>query len=235
MKLTKIQQLHGTLELLSGLHIGAGDSEIHIGGTDNPVIKHPLTNHPYIPGSSLKGKVRSLLEWRSGAVQSAPLSFNNLKDASDNHKADIKSILQLFGISGGDNLTTEQAMELGPTRLSFWDINLQSDWVKAVEEKFELLTESKSENTIDRISGTAKHPRNTERIPAGARFDFKLSIKKLDTDTDELLSMVLLGLKLLEQDSLGGSGSRGYGKVRFIDLHLNDENIQNQFSQVNPF
>ncbi|MEI6542399.1 MAG: type III-A CRISPR-associated RAMP protein Csm3, partial [Methylococcales bacterium] len=68
MQLTKIQKLTGQIELLSGLHIGSGNTEIHIGGTDNPVIKNPITQEPYIPGSSIKGKIRSLLEWQLGVV-----------------------------------------------------------------------------------------------------------------------------------------------------------------------
>ena len=67
-QLTSITTIEATLELVTGLHIGAGDSEMHIGGVDNTVIKHPHTQSPYIPGSSLKGKMRSLLEWRSGCA-----------------------------------------------------------------------------------------------------------------------------------------------------------------------
>src|SRR3989304_7996305 len=68
MKLSKIKELKGTIVLKSGLHIGSGNMEMHIGGTDSPVIKHPHTLEPYIPGSSLKGKVRSLLEMESGLM-----------------------------------------------------------------------------------------------------------------------------------------------------------------------
>ena len=64
MQLTDMQVIEGDLELVTGLHIGAGNDEIRIGGIDNPVLKHPYSGQPYIPGSSLKGKVRSLLEWR---------------------------------------------------------------------------------------------------------------------------------------------------------------------------
>jgi CRISPR-associated protein Csm3 len=66
LKLNKISVIQGTIELKTGLHIGGGDTEMHIGGTDNPVVKHPHTNEPYIPGSSLKGKIRSLLELKYG-------------------------------------------------------------------------------------------------------------------------------------------------------------------------
>ena len=79
MQLTKIQKLTGQIELLSGLHIGSGNTEIHIGGTNNPVIKNPITQEPYIPGSSIKGKMRSLLEWHLGVIgqtDGQPLSFS---------------------------------------------------------------------------------------------------------------------------------------------------------------
>lgn len=229
MQLTHMLQLEGHIELLTGLHIGSGDAEMHIGGTDNPVIKHPHTNEPYIPGSSLKGKMRSLLEWRSGQVQEKPLGY---ADYQKSQNADVKAILQLFGVSGGDDLSLKQAEEIGPTRLSFWDCALDAGWVKGIRDRNLLLTEAKSENIINRISGTAEHPRNTERVPAGARFAFRLTFKKLAGDGDELLDTVLKGLKLLEFDGIGGSGSRGYGKIRF---HLTDSALKARFEQIKPF
>ena len=98
-----------------------------------------------------------------------------------------------------------------------------------------MLTEVKSENRINRISGVAEHPRQTERVPAGARFDFRLSVKRLAGDGDDLLATVLQGLKLLELDSLGGSGSRGYGKVRFVHLQIDQQDAQPRFDSVQPF
>lgn len=92
-QLTGITTLTATLELLTGLHIGAGDAEMHIGGVDKTVVKHPLTQSPYIPGSSLKGKMRSLLEWRSGAVQEAPLDKAALEAARGPVRDEVKRIL----------------------------------------------------------------------------------------------------------------------------------------------
>ena len=214
MKLTNIVEIKAKLVLQTGLHIGAGDSEMHIGGIDNSVIKHPITQSPYIPGSSLKGKIRTLLEWRSGAVQSSPLS---LKDISKNPE-EVKNILRLFGISGDAQNSEQEVAEIGVSRLAFWDCALNEAWENAIREDNQLLTEAKSENTIDRITSTAGNPRQTERVPAGAEFDFKLTLRQFEGDKPELLDLVLKGLKLLELDSLGGSGSRGYGKVKFTDL-----------------
>ena len=233
-QLTGITTLTATLELLTGLHIGAGDAEMHIGGVDNTVVKHPLTQSPYIPGSSLKGKMRSLLEWRSGAVKEAPLGYPDLQNASGAVQAEVKHILQLFGISGDAKLGKEM-QELGPSRLSFWDCNLQAEWEKEIRDNNQMLTEVKSENRINRISGVAEHPRQTERVPAGARFDFRLSVKRLAGDGDALLTTVLQGLKLLELDSLGGSGSRGYGKVKFVGLTIDGQDAQARFDAVQPF
>jgi CRISPR-associated protein Csm3 len=229
MQLKNITTIKATLELVTGLRIGAGDSEMHIGGVDNTVIKHPLTQSPYIPGSSIKGKIRSLLEWRSGAVQAAPLGIKEI------NKPNVKAILQLFGVGGGDNLSNEDAVLIGPTRLSFWDCALNAEWEKEIRDDNLPLTEVKSENSINRISGTALNPRQTERVPASAQFDFTLSLKRLEGDGDELLETVLAGLKLLELDSLGGSGSRGYGKVRFNSLTIDGIDESARFSQVQPF
>ena len=229
MKLTNIVEIKAKLVLETGLHIGAGDSEMHIGGIDNSVIKHPITQSPYIPGSSLKGKIRTLLEWRSGAVQNAPLT---VKDITKNPE-EVKNILRLFGISGDTKNSEQEVAEIGVSRLAFWDCALDSDWEKAIRDDNQLLTEAKSENTIDRITSTAGNPRQTERVPAGAEFDFKLMLRQFEGDEPELLELVLKGLKLLELDSLGGSGSRGYGKVKFTKLTV-DGNARN-LDDIKPF
>ena len=230
MKLTNIVEIKAKLVLQTGLHIGAGDSEMHIGGIDNSVIKHPLTQSPYIPGSSLKGKIRTLLEWRCGAVQSAPLT---LKDVFKNPE-EVKNILRLFGISGDTKNSEQEVAEIGVSRLAFWDCALNEAWEKAIRNDNQLLTEAKSENTIDRITSTAGNPRQTERVPAGAEFDFKLTMRVFDEDNkQELLKTVLSGLKLLELDSLGGSGSRGYGKVKFTELTVDGE--ARNLDDIKPF
>lgn len=234
LQLLKIQKLCGQLQLLSGLRIGASESEIRIGGVDNQVIRHPHTSEPYIPGSSLKGKVRSLLEWLSGAVKPEPLGF---ADINDQRYPLVRPILQLFGVGGGDKLSDKQAAELGPTRLAFWDAPLRREWVEQVNAGNNLLVEVKTENRINRIQGVAEHPRQAERVPAGAAFDFTLSIKVLNIDGDgaELRRVLFKGLRLLELDSLGGSGSRGYGKVKFNRLTLDGEDIQTEFDRIDPF
>ena len=235
-QLTKITTITATLTLVTGLRIGAGDSEMHIGGVDNTVIKHPLTGAPYVPGSSLKGKMRSLLEWRSGAVQEKPLGAKDFKAAKGSQQAEIKHVLQLFGIGGGDVQDNKELVaDLGPTRLAFWDCPLDASWEQEVRGNNQLLTEVKSENVINRISGVAEHPRNTERVPAGAKFDFRLSFKQLAGDDPTLLETVLQGLKLIELDSLGGSGSRGYGKVRFAGLAIDGTDEAERFAGVFSF
>jgi len=234
-QLTGITTITATLELVTGLRIGAGDSEMHIGGVDNTVIKHPHTQAPYIPGSSLKGKMRSLLEWRSGAVKEEALGWKNYEKATGSIQAEVKRILQLFGISGDAKLSVEDLATIGPTRISFWDCNLKPEWEQRIREDNLALTEVKSENSINRISGVALNPRQTERVPAGAQFDFRLSVKKLAGDGDDLLTTVLQGLKLLELDSVGGSGSRGYGKVRFVNLQIDGAEAQAKLNAIKPF
>lgn len=238
MQLKNIQKISGQIELLTGLHIGAGNEEVHIGGIDNGVIKHPHTQQPYIPGSSLKGKMRSLLEWRAGIVGVAkgkPVSIDLLEKLSGKQREQAEIIIQLFGMAG-DTKNEEKAAQIGATRLAFWDCALNADWQKKVNDNNWLYTEAKSENTINRITGTADNPRQTERVPAEAVFDFKLNLKLLAHDNEnDALDTVLAGLKLLEQDSIGGSGSRGYGKIKFINLKLDSEDLQARFDNVEPF
>lgn len=230
MQLTTIKQISGTLELLSGLHIGTGNSEMHIGGTDSAVIKNPVTNHPYIPGSSIKGKMRSLMEWKTGIVEEKPISFSEYIRLEGDQKDHAADILRLFGGAPQTEKEEEAIRHIGIGRLSFWDLNLSPDWLKEISEKNLLPTEVKMENSINRISGTADNPRSIERVPAGAKFDFRLSIRV--HDGEDLLSPILTGLRLLELTGLGGSGSRGYGKLKFYDLKLDDEIIMQQLAEA---
>lgn len=230
MKLNAIRQITGRITLLSGLHIGAGDTEMHIGGTDNTVVSHPHTRLPYIPGSSLKGKVRALLELRSGCMgktKGKPLRFTHLKEFEGQQLEDATKICSLFGTSGADG---EDARKIGPARVSFADSSLTPEWMKKARDV--ALTEIKAETAIDRISGTAQGGslRQTERVVAGVAFSFSISIKEMEGDEDKNFTELLLeGLKMLELDALGGSGSRGYGRVAFA---FDDDSIQQQFDAI---
>ncbi|BFU59574.1 MULTISPECIES: type III-A CRISPR-associated RAMP protein Csm3 [Rodentibacter] len=231
MKLQNIIEIKASLVLKTGLHIGAGDTEMHIGGIDNAVIKHPITQSPYIPGSSLKGKIRTLLEWRSGEVKKDPLSIKDIKEAKD--KSAVENILKLFGVSADTKNDEEGLEKIGISRLAFWDCPLNAEWEKNLRDDNFSLTEAKSENTIDRITATAGNPRQTERVPAGAKFDFKLTMRQFENDSQELVELLLKGLRLLELDSLGGSGSRGYGKVEFVELMVGD--VKRELKEIEPF
>jgi len=237
MQLKVINQITGQIQLITGLHIGAGSEEVHIGGIDKAVIKHPHTQQPYIPGSSLKGKMRSLLEWRAGLVGDAggkPVSISLLDKLSGDKKRHAEIIVRLFG-AAGDTKNNDTTEEIGITRLSFWDCGLNPDWQKRISDNNWLYTEAKSENTINRITGTADNPRQTERIPAEAIFDFKLGMKILDDSEHAFVETLLAGLKLLELDGIGGSGSRGYGKIKFINLQLNGADLQARLEATDPF
>ncbi len=232
MKLKKIEKITGKIELISGLHIGAGDTELRIGGTDNPVVKHPHTNEPYIPGSSIKGKVRSLLELASGLLikqnNGKPIGTSILKQLKDNEKESALAILKLFGVSGADSQEQET---IGPARASFADAFL-SDESRIMVQGLQLsYFEIKSENSIDRIKGTAENPRFTERVAPGLKFNFSITLKVMEGDGD-LKSTLLKGLKLLEHDALGGSGSRGYGRVKF---EFDSKEIQEKFEEAPLF
>ena len=236
MRLIEIKKLEGTITLKSGLHIGSGDTEMHIGGIDSPVIKHPHTLEPYIPGSSLKGKVRSLLEMESGlmiytegnVVSSSIIKKSEVKD-DIRLKNKCEAILKIFGSSGAD---IEDETAFGPTRAYFSDCYLNEKWKNKAKENRWLLTEEKSENVINRINGTAEHPRFIERVPEGTQFDFLITFRNLENGEESLFDMLLSGLKLLEMDTLGGSGSRGYGR---ITLSFNDMEVNKRFESLNPF
>lgn len=206
----KIATLKGQVNLLSGLHIGGGDDTMKIGGIDNGVVKDINTDKPYIPGSSLKGKMRSLLEqnYRLVYLPSAdgkPFSSKLLNEVPKEEEKNATNLLKLFGDSSEANLH-------GITRISVGDCSLSE------ESKDMQHSEAKYENVINRQKGTAENPRQTERVPAGIKFEFDIRVKVLDEDNEEeLKGMVEKGLELVESDYLGGSGSRGYGRVEFIN------------------
>ncbi len=214
----KIIKLIGTIELLSGLHIGGGDDTMKIGGIDNGVIKDVNSDKPYIPGSSLKGKMRSLLEWHYGLVgfsDGNPFSAKYMGGVFPKEREEKAIILmQLFGssvVKDDEKVLKERNIDLGITRISVGDCKL-------IEKKGEIVSEAKYENVIDRQNGTALNPRQTERVPSGVKFEFNIRVKVLDDKEEESLkNMVEKGLNLVEDDYLGGSGSRGYGRVQFID------------------
>ena len=228
-----IQQITGTIKIVTGLHIGGADTTIKIGGIDSAVVKNPISNHPTIPGSSIKGKMRSLLEMFVGHNGEKPLSPDDISKCAK--QAIAKDILYLFGTSAD-----AKTPEYGISRLSFYDCDLNADWIEIQKENTNLtasLTEEKAENVIDRITGAAQHPRFIERVPAGAIFDFKLSIRFMpEDDQNHLFETLLTGFKLLTLDSLGGSGSRGYGKIAFENLkNTAGEDIQSQLNTLDLF
>ena len=197
MKLIEKNIITGTILLKTGLHIGGSKNSLDIGGLDSPVIKTPL-GVPYIPGSSLKGKIRTLLGLSYGAFKL---------------EEDKEITKKMFGSAEKD--WTE------PTRLIFRDAVLDVDKFKEMFTNKDALletdfSEEKYENTIDRKSGktTGGGLRNIERVPAGAVFSFEIVINVFDKDNkNEMLKELEKGLNLLQDDYLGGSGTRGYGKV----------------------
>lgn len=212
-------RIEGRIRLLSGLHIGAGKDSVEIGGIDNPVIKHPFTCEPYIPGSSIKGRLRFIMEWAFGALRSDGQAWGYNKDDQPADPAD--PVLRIFG-------NALEKWRGGPTRLIVRDCPLTEEDRARYREAPERFFEEKTEVLIDRIAGKAHDkvgPRQTERVPAGVAFDLELVFRLYDAGDDgardlDCLNWTLLGLSLLEQDALGGSGSRGYGRIRFEDLHL---------------
>lgn len=204
-----IKKIRGKIYLKTGLHIGGGTEGIEIGGIDNPVIKDPKTGYPYIPGSSLKGKIRSLLELHED-------KFDKQKGGPCNC-GDCK-ICKTFGNTNKDS-------KVGVTRAIFRDAFLDDESIELLKQRNILATEAKMENTIDRIKGRALNPRQSERVIAGLSFNFEIAVRifKEDGDGKEITDLLQEGLKLLEKDALGGSGSRGYGKIQFKDLYLDDE------------
>jgi CRISPR-associated protein Csm3 len=220
--------LDGDLQCETGLHIGAGKGSLEIGGADNPVVKDAF-GRPYIPGSSLRGKLRSLLEHASGLAVPAELVYVSRRKGQEVriHQSDRPDdeICVLFGRNPGrvERVQGEplESSAATPSRLTVYDAPLDGDSItpQMRENLDDELTEVKSENAVDRITSQA-NPRTLERVPAGARFRFRLVLDILCDPDKELFGRVLEALRLLEDDSLGGGGSRGSGRVRLSNLRL---------------
>ncbi len=207
--------LRGKFECITGLHIGGSKEKIDIGGVDSPVVRDPRTRRPYVPGSSLKGKLRSLLEFGTGNVE------------PDGEVSKAVEIARLFGIGVDEKTDSTKYPELdkiGPTRLIVRDCHPDQktiDWWEKLDSELQY-TEIKSENGINRITSAA-NPRFIERVAAGSRFEFEIvytvfaiegeASYKENAETD--LSNLRMALLMLEHNFLGKSGSRGYGRVKF--------------------
>ncbi len=223
MKLLKKIIIKGKLTLLSGLHIGDSKENVEIGGVDNPVVRRKDNNQPYIPGSSLKGKIRSLLEIATGT--NADSKFKLSSYPANNIYGSL--IPKLFGCADENG---------NPSRIIIRDSYLTQKSAEMLKESdFTDMpyTEIKFENVINRLTGKAEHPRQIERIPAGSEFEVELVINIFDAEKDneeKYINLLEAGIKLLEDDYLGGSGSRGYGKVSFSQYGKEVKEIEKYFT-----
>lgn len=238
--------IRGKFRCLTGLHIGGSKEKLEIGGVDSPVVRDPRTRYPYVPGSSLKGKLRSLLEYALGVV---PPNGDVSTDAA---------IVRLFGIGVDEKETANEKpgdplYNIGPSRLIVRDCHpteaTKKWWAKLDTDL--LYTEYKSENGINRITSAA-NPRFIERVAAGSEFEFEMIYthyelnngadheKEKETDLANLRMAVLL----LEHNFLGKSGSRGYGRVAFrfedpvyltLEDYKNGKNMAKATAAVDEF
>ena len=214
MKLKKIKVIKGRIFCETGLHIGGSQDEIEIGGGDLPVIKHPITKEPYIPGSSLKGKMRSTLERKYDKV-------TNKGEPCGCGKEDCL-ICRVFG----PHKNTSHS--LGPTRILVRDSKIsqetRNEYKELAVKGGVLPLENKTENIINRLKGTAEHPRSLERVPAGSKFDMEIAVQIFEGDNEQdIIDFIKEGLLLVQETYLGGFGSRGSGKVKFQDLTIDGE------------
>lgn len=220
--------LEGEMHCETGLHVGAGKGSLEIGGADNPVVKD-AHGRPYVPGSTLRGRIRALLEQSTGMAIPSELVFISKRKGQEVriHQSDRPDdeICILFGRSpgrmekvGGGDTDSNNAT---PARLSVFDAPLDPESItpQMRETLDDELTEVKSENAIDRITSQA-NPRTLERVPAGARFRIRMVLDILCAEDSVLPALLAQGLRLLEDDALGGGGSRGSGRVRFDNLKL---------------
>lgn len=222
MQLIQYLDISGKIVCETGLLIGSNKPS-GIGGIDKFMIKESYNgNKPYIPGSSLKGKMRHLIELRDTIIKSEDPHFCSEEDCH---------VCRVFGIGAGKTTNV-----IGPTRLIVRDAKLNiTDEVKEFLRQSGSFTETKTENVINRVYGSAV-PRTFERVPAGMEFVLDMTYRVLDDVVNSgenreyidqnFFHYVLEALWLVQGDYLGASGSRGYGKVRFKDIKVTRRDIK---------
>lgn len=248
-QLVKKILIEGTITAKTGLHIGGSSVGMSIGGADATVVRNPITNEPYIPGSSLKGKMRSLLEkiigqpafqYMTDQVKFGPRTkaIKDDENLNDDDSKNIQLILQIFGTKPEDIKTKDEPV----SRLIVRDCelegiiedgNLITRDKGGVKKLFESkntdmpYTEVKTEVVIDRITSAAT-PRQLERVPAGAVFNMRMILNVYDGDDEKaMLDKIFEGLALVQNDYLGGKGTRGSGEVdiKVENLKFKDKDI----------
>lgn len=210
----------GEVHLITGLHIGGSESLFAIGGVDSAVVADSITQRPYIPGSSLRGKMRSLLEKLEGKVTGQTIQDATIHQCHSQGDYETCPICNLFGIAAGGS---DKQLRNKPTRLVVRDVQLTDDSAKQLLEARTTLpyTEVKTEVSIDRVTSHASGLRQIERVPAGAVFGPMTLIVSIYQDQDvDWLKDLVKAMSLLEDDYLGGSGSRGSGHVIFRGLKV---------------
>jgi CRISPR-associated protein Csm3 len=207
--------IQGTIKAVTGLHIGGSDSAISIGGMENIVIRDTLTQRPYIPGSSLKGKMRSLAEKKMGlSINWPPNSHSQIHACEKEGDYQTCDVCHVYGVPAKEYSR--------PTRIIVRDVLLSDESAeKLADKEMDLpFTEVKYEAAIDRITSEA-NPRPLERVPAGAEFGiFEIVFSLYEPKDAERLGLVIESMQLLEDDYLGGSGSRGSGKIAFTGMNV---------------
>jgi len=211
--------IRSDIEVRSGLRIGGASGGLKIGGVDLNVITDP-EGKPYIPGSSLKGKMRSLMERKEGALPNER-GIHQCESKEDYKKC---SICKIWGTLGGLKFSEKENIPT-LTRLIVRDCYLDEDSItEEMRRNIDLQwTEVKFETAINRITGTALSGslRQAERVPAGARFkDCEIIFNVFEEEDRDLLKKVFEAMELLEHDYLGGMGSRGYGQIEFKNIKV---------------
>lgn len=217
-----------SLVCLTGLHIGAGKGSLEIGGADNPVVKDAY-GRPVVPGSSVRGRMRNLLEKALGLTDAGEMIYLSRRRGQEVriHQSDRAEdpIGQLFGRNPGrmERVRGEaiDCRNASPSRLAVYDAPLETESITAQmrEQMDDELTEVKSENAVDRITAQA-NARTLERVPAGARFRLRMVLDLYGESDTQLAGLLVQGLRLLEDSALGGGGSRGSGRVALSGIRV---------------
>jgi CRISPR-associated protein Csm3 len=226
-RLLKVHTLTATLTVVTGLRVGGSQETLEISGLDNPIVRNPANAEPYIPGSSIKGRMRSLAEWYFGEL---PRGGDVTKPREDSGTARVFG-LPARSVGQQASEAEKKAYTRGPTRLVVRDAHLSEHW-RDQFRKGRPVTEVKSENSINRLTSMA-NPRPMERVLPGVQFEVEMLFRIFDVDGDrgagdeqDFKDVLLVALRLAEADALGGGSSRGNGKFRLDALRLDSADLQ---------
>jgi CRISPR-associated RAMP protein (TIGR02581 family) len=211
----------GTLVLLNEMHIGSGRGD----GTTDALVVKDINGIPYIPGSSLRGVIRSEIERIAASLGLNPcmlIKDNNCVTTSRNLQDNFKEILKVKDYSEIDDFLNDSSKVCPVCRL--FGSTVVASKIKVTDLPMDRLNSNTTVRhgvAINRDTDTAqkKAKFDFETVPLGSKFTFELIGENL---TDDDLALLAVGIQEMVDGNfwIGGNTARGLGKCKLKELKI---------------